>query len=98
MKSNAGKIIVACCVLCAVGIFIGLFLKVGGWVQAQTITDVGKFKVGSVLGMERSGFTGRPMLQVFTDSSSPDWPLIQNCLQSPEVEAEMGFYTGVLVD
>jgi hypothetical protein len=59
---------------------------------------VGKFKVGSAVGMERAGFSGRAMVQVFTTADDPNWPTISSCLQNTEVEAEMASFVGVLVD
>jgi hypothetical protein len=60
--------------------------------------DVGKFRVGSQLGEERAGFSGRAMVQVFAQAGTVEWTAISECLASPEVEAEMYFFTGVLVD
>ena len=60
--------------------------------------DVGKFRVGSALGEERAGFSGRAQVLVFTTADAKDWPAISACLESTAVEAEMNFFTGVLVD
>lgn len=101
MKSTAGKVIVALCVLGMLGAFpiiYSLFPVGAGGQTVQELTPVGKFLIGSALGHERAGFSGRPMVQVFTRADAPDWPYIAACLQSAEVEAEMPFFVGVLVD
>jgi hypothetical protein len=67
-------------------------------VAAQALPDVGRFKVGSAAGMERAGFSGRPMVEVFTTADDPTWPAISQCLQSAELDAEMDSFVGVLVD
>jgi hypothetical protein len=99
MKSKSGRVIVACCVLAAViGLLIYTFIVKGAGAAAQALPDTGKFKVGSALGEERGGFSGRPKLQVFVTADSPEWPSLSACLQSAEVEAEMVAFTGVLID
>jgi hypothetical protein len=99
MKSKSGRVIVACGVLAAVtGLLIYAFIAKGAGAAAQALPDTGRFKVGSTLGEERAGFSGRPKVQVFASAGSPDWPAISTCLQSAELEAEMGSFVGVLVD
>jgi hypothetical protein len=95
MAAAAGLAIVA-----AVGLGITVFLAApsSGGAAAQALPDVGRFRVGSALGLERGAFSGRPMVQVFTSAAAADWLRIALCLQSAEVEAEMGSFTGVLVD
>ena len=66
--------------------------------KAPSLTDVGKFRVGSHLGDERAGFSGRPKLQVFTTTADPELAVIAACLQSAEVESELHFFTPILVD
>jgi hypothetical protein len=70
----------------------------GGAAKAQALPDVGKFRVGSTLGEERCGFSGRAKVLVFTSPDSPDWTALSQCLQSTDVVAQMDFFTGVLVD
>jgi hypothetical protein len=101
MNTKSGRIIFACFAAAAlVGLvtYGVLVPRSGVGAAAQALSDVGKFKVGSALGMERAGFSGRPMVQVFTTADDPNWPAISACLQSAEVEAEMGAFVGVLVD
>ena len=99
MKSKSGRIIAILCVVSVLaGLVIYAFVGRGAGAAAQAIPDVGKFKVGSALGEERAGFSGRPKVQVFATADSPDWPATSACLQSGEVEAEMGSFVGVLVD
>jgi hypothetical protein len=84
----------------ALGLGILLYTRLpgGGGAAAQAMPDVGRFKAGSELGMERAGFSGRAMVQVFAQAGTPEWTGISECLASAEVEAEMHFFTGVLVD
>ena len=85
-------------------ILLGLVVSVafvgggGRKARAQALPDAGKFRVGSALGEDRAGFSGRAKVQVFTSFGAPEWASLSQCLQSPQVEAEMGFFTGVLVD
>ena len=65
---------------------------------AQTLPDAGKFRSGSGLGEERAGFSGRSKVLVFTSAADPEWPTIEACLQTGALEAELGRFTGVLVD
>jgi hypothetical protein len=101
MSGARGRIIV---VLCLVGAAtsVGIYLLIpAGGAGGQVVEDllpVGRFLVGSTLGEERAGFSGRAMVQVFTRPDAPDWPSIAACLQSAEVEQEMFFFVGVLVD
>jgi hypothetical protein len=100
MSRKTGRAIVASCALGVVagaGILIYTISARGG-AAAQELSGAGKFRVGSQLGEERAGFSGRPMLMVFTSASSRDWQSIFSCLQSPDVEAFMDHFTGVLVD
>ena len=48
------------------------------------LEDFGKFKLGSVLGEERGGFSGMPKVFVFTSVADPNWPQIQACLVTAE--------------
>jgi hypothetical protein len=64
----------------------------------QALLDVGKFRVGSDLGEERAGFSGRTKLQIFASASSADWASISSCLESEAVAAQMDFFTGILID
>ena len=101
MNTKSGRIFLACCVATVLGGLVAygvLVTRSGGRAAAQALSDVGKFKVGSTVGMERAGFSGRVMVQVFTTADDPNWPAISACLQSAEVEAEMGAFVGVLVD
>src|SRR5258705_9704065 len=99
MRKNSGRIIAACCVLVALaGVLAYTFIFRTPRAAAQAVVDVGNFKVGSALGEERAGFSGRPKVQVFVTANDPNWPTISACLQSPDVEAEMGSFVGVLVD
>jgi len=101
MKSKIGRIIVASCLLLGLAGCVAYVLipgGVGGGAGAQALSDVGKFKVGSGLGEERAGFSGRPKVQIFTSTDDPNWPSIFACLRSPEVEAQMAYFTGILVD
>ena len=85
-------------------ILLGLAVSVafvgggGRKARAQALPDVGKFRVGSALGEERAGFSGRAKVLVFTTPDSPDWTALSQCLQSGDVLAQMDFFTGVLVD
>jgi len=99
MSRKTGRAIVASCALGAVagaGILIYTIVAGGGGAAAQALPDAGKFRVGSQLGEERAGFSGRPMVMVFT--SAIDSAAISACLLSPDVEALMGDFTGVLVE
>ncbi len=105
MNSKSGRIIVASCVLLGLAGCVAYALIPGGagggagaGAGAQALSDVGKFKVGSAVGEERAGFSGRSKVQIFTSSGDPNLPAISACLQSAEVEAEMEFFVGVLVD
>jgi hypothetical protein len=100
MSRKTGRAIAASCVLGAVvGVGILIYgVAPGGGIAAQVLPDVGSFKAGSELGMERAGFSGRAMVQVFTQAGSPEWTAISQCLGSAEIEEEMHFFTGVLVD
>lgn len=100
MSRKAGRAIAASCVLgVAAGAGILIYsIASGGGVAAQEMPDVGKFRVGSQLGEERAGFSGRPMVFVFTSAASPEWATISSCLQGADVEAFMDQFTGVLVD
>ena len=81
----------------AFGLYVALPAKTIA--KAQALADVGSFRVGHELGLERAGFSGRPMVIVFASADSPDWPAIQACLQSSEVAAEIASgFTGVIVD
>ena len=100
MKTKAGKTAIAICILGVLVSFAVIYavrFRSAGAVQ-QVLADAGKFKLGSALGMERAGFSGQPMVLVFANPDSPDWPSLSACLQSPEVEAEMALFTGILVD
>lgn len=99
MHSRSGRVIVASCALLGLaGCVAYALIGAGGGAGAQTLPDSGKFKVGSAVGEERAGFSGRSKVQIFTTSDDPSWPAISACLQSPEVTAEMDFFVGVLVD
>jgi hypothetical protein len=69
-----------------------------GAAGAQALPDAGPFRVGSELGEERAGFSGRPKVLVFASAEAPDWPAIAACLQSAAAAEAMGAFTGVLVD
>lgn len=64
----------------------------------QAIGDIGRFRVGSVLGEERAGFAGRSKLLVFSSAMSPTYAETAACLTTTEVEAELDFFTPILVD
>lgn len=104
VNSKSGRIIAASCVLLGLAGCVAYVLVPGGvgggggGAGAQAISDAGKFKVGSALGQERAGFSGRAMVQIFTWADDPNWPAISACLRSPEVEAEMASFTGIIVD
>jgi len=100
MSDRAKRGIAATCVvalLVGLGIY-GLLSMRGTAATAQAMPDVGKFRVGSDLGEERAGFSGRAKVQVFATASASDWTALSACLQSAAVEAEMPFFTGILVD
>ncbi len=99
MSKRARRGLVATVVL-GLLIALGVYSVVGtrGAATAQALPDAGKFRAGSALGEERAGFSGRMMVQVFTTAESKDWPTISACLQAAAVEAELGFFTGILVD
>src|SRR5687767_9457694 len=65
---------------------------------AQALPDLGAFRVGSALGEERAGFSGRTKVQVFATAESAEWTVISSCLQSAEITNEMYFFTAVLID
>lgn len=65
---------------------------------AQVLPDLGAFRVGSELGEERASFSGRPKVQVFATAEPAEWTALSSCLESPQVEAEMGVFTGILID
>ncbi len=105
MNSKTGKIAILCCFVALIGVVVAAYAVLGIGRSAvsqdqaiQILTGAGSFKVGSALGEERGGFSGRPMVQVFVSADEKDWPVVSAALQSPEVEAEMGSFTGVLID
>jgi hypothetical protein len=101
MSRKTGRAIVASCALGAVagaGILIYTIAAGGGGAAAQALSDVGRFRVGSRLGEERAGFSGRPMVIVFASTSLPEWGTISSCLQGAEVDGFMDHFTGVLVE
>ncbi len=77
------------CAIVAAGAVVCAALLGHRAVVAQAVVDVGHFRVGSALGEERSGFSGRSKVIVFAGSE---------CLESPAVTAEMDFFVGVIVD
>jgi hypothetical protein len=66
--------------------------------RAAATDDIGRFKLGAAAGEERAGFSGLAKLQVFANASDPDWETVSAMLTAPEVEAELGFFTPILVD
>lgn len=62
------------------------------------LAAVGPFRVGSALGEERAGFSGRPKLQVFTTADDPAAADLAACLLSAEVRAELDAFTPILID
>ncbi len=62
----------------------------------QAVSDIGKFRVGSALGEERTGFSGRTKVTIF--AGGPDSAALSTCLRNEAIEAQMDFFTGVLVD
>jgi hypothetical protein len=62
------------------------------------LPNTGRFKVGAELGEERTGFSGRLKVTIFTSLRDPHWPSIEQCLLDPIIEPEMEYYVGVLVD
>jgi hypothetical protein len=100
MSRKTGRAIAASCALGAVagaGILI-YTIAAGGGAAAQAMPDVGKFRVGSQLGEERAGFSGRPMVMVFASASSAEWLTISSCLESADIKAFMDHFTGILVE
>ena len=85
-------------VLFAVGAAFLLLPGRKGVAGAQALPDSGKFRAGSALGEERAGFSGRTVVQVFATAGTVEWSSIDACLKSAAIEAQMGFFTGVLVD
>jgi hypothetical protein len=85
-------------ILLALAVSVAFVGGAGGAAKAQALPDVGKFRVGSALGEERCGFSGRAKVSVFASFNSPAWSSISECLQSAAIESEMDFFTGVLVD
>jgi hypothetical protein len=90
-------------VLCTLGAVAGAGILIysmvaGGGAAAQVLTDVGRFKVGSELGMERAGFSGRAMLMIFATAGVAEWDSLSSCPQSLEVEARLGHFTPIIVD
>src|SRR6267143_1594648 len=73
MNSKAGRTIVALCALSALAGLVTYAFLGSSRVTAQALPDAGKFKVGSALGEERAGFSGRAKVQVFTSSADPNW-------------------------
>jgi hypothetical protein len=100
MNGKMGRVVVACCVLCAAAGGVAFMIMRTGGVRAapQVLADVGRFRVGAALGEERAGFSGLPKLQVFASADDPAWSTIQACLTSAAVEAELSFFTPVLID
>lgn len=82
------------------GAGVGAFFLGGGGQdpQASALADVGAFKVGSAVGEERAGFSGRPKVQVFISADDPTWPTLQACLASAEVQTAVAPFVGVIVD
>lgn len=99
MSQNAKRGLQATILLIALGA-VAVYATLGtrAKVAAQALPDVGRFRAGSAAGEERAGFSGRAKVQVFASASASDWNTISACLQSREVEAEMPFFTGVLID
>jgi hypothetical protein len=100
MNGKTGRFVVACCVLFAVAGGVAFMILRTGGVRAapQALADVGRLRVGSALGEERAGFSGRPKVLVFTSATDPQWSAIQACLLSLSAEAELSSFTPVLVD
>ncbi|MBI4257905.1 MAG: hypothetical protein HY619_03025 [Thaumarchaeota archaeon] len=106
MSARQSRMLSACCGLAIVAVVAAILLLnargagggAAGAAQAA-LTDVGRFKLGAKLGEERAGFSGLPKIQVFANSSDPNWPAVQACLQEAAIEAELiGSFTAVLVD
>ncbi len=74
----------------------GLLASRSGAATAQAVTDIGKFRVGSTLGEERTGFSGRTKVTIF--AGGPDSATLATCLRNEAIESQMDFFTGVLVD
>ena len=93
MNSTAGKVIIALCVVTALGAFVviySLFPAGAGGQAAAELPDTGKLRVGSALGHERAGFAGRPTVQIFTAADAPHWPAMACCLQIADVDEQLG--------
>jgi len=86
----------------AARVFAFLYLTLGCVPRTQAqmpgLPDAGRFRVGYALGEKRAGFSGRPMVMIFTNSGAPEWPSIKACIEDPSLEAEMDVFTGILVN
>jgi hypothetical protein len=100
MNGKTGRVVVACCALCAAaGLVAFMVVRTGGVKAApQVLSDVGKFRAGAALGEERAGFSGRAKLMVFASAGDPGWSALQACLTNPALEAELSVFTPVLID
>jgi hypothetical protein len=104
MSTQSGRIFLTLGGLLAVMIVISLSIASilpsggAGAVLQQEIQEPESFKFGAESGHERAGFSGRPMLEIFASPEDPSWPALFTLLQSPEVQAAMDGFTGILVD
>lgn len=97
MSQRQGHVLLATLgVIALAGAGVGAFFLGGG--QDAALGDAGAFRVGSALGEERAGFSGRPQVQVFASAADPKWPALRDCLGSGDVTLAMAGFVGVLVD
>lgn len=106
MHGTSGRVILACCILCAVvGCLAFLLFRTDTEAQSEEpapavsiLPEIGKFRVGAELGRQRAGFCGNPMLQIFTHAGDPNFAAVQACLLSAAVTDELDLFTPILVD
>ena len=93
-------------VLLSLGLVVGL--RPSGGARGEAIgeeaappgplADVGRFKLGFNLGVERSGFSGMPRFMVFLSAADPNRALIETWLDDLELLGELDGFTPILVD
>jgi hypothetical protein len=82
----------------AVSFFDGGGPATAGGAAQVALADVGRFRVGSAGGVERSSFTGCPFVYVFLSPDDPDYAAVEAALKDARVATAMTHFTGVLID
>ena len=107
MHGTSGRFAVTCLILAVpLGCASFLLLRTGTEAQVEeptvpavsSLAPIGEFRVGATLGRARAGFSGKPLLQVFTHAGDPNSAATQACLLSAAVIGELDLFTPILVD